>query len=158
MINLDKDLNLIVSHIEELACSNNPGPTAVHAADFIDETFILVPREALPKITFGTLDEALAAGIGTAQTEHLTEKAFDGDFKRMRNLGLQYLVMADYVEQKAIKEQIDTAKLRRYKVFKELFPENIATFEEFDWPILHSFEQMVIDKMVLMHMELDKNF
>lgn len=158
MKNNNNDLNLIIAEIEELACSNNPGPTATRAVDMIDETYVLIPREILPTITFGTLDDALS-GSGYARVDNLTEAVYDGDTAKMRKLAYQYLVMADYVEQKVAKEQIDRAKSRRYKIFKELFPENHTTLlETFEWSSLHSFEKMVIEKMVLLNMEIDKNF
>jgi hypothetical protein len=146
-----------VSHEVEKAVLTGNGFGVRGAVKAIDDTFLLIPKSKLPSITFGTLDEAFA-GEQRARTPNLTEKVFDGDHKKMRTLGLQYLVMADYVEAKVVKEQIDSAKLRRFKVFRELFPDHIGTLDQFSWDSLHKFEQTVIDKMVLMHIELDKNF
>jgi hypothetical protein len=152
-----KDLDLIIKEIEELACTNNPGPTAVSAVQFIDDTYILLPREALPTLSFGSLDEAFG-GNSYARTKNLTENVFDRDFRKIRDLGLQYLVMADHIEAKIVKAEIDSSKARRFKVFRELFPESECTLDKFHWSSMTQFEQTVIDKMVLLNMELDKKF
>lgn len=146
-----------VASVIDAAMASGGSSAVTYGTKVIDGAFVLISRHHLPKVTFGSLDDAFG-GNDYARTTYLTEKTHNGDFKKMRDIGLQYLVMADYVESKVVKAQIDSAKVRRYKVFRELFPENIATFEEFDWSSLHEFEQMVIDKMVLLKMEVDKNF
>lgn len=146
-----------VSSVIENAMAVSNGEAVSSATKIIDDAFLLIPKGELPTLYFGSIDDAFSGD--PAQTVNLTEKAFNGDFKKMRDLGLQYLVMADYVERKVIKEQVDSAKLRRYKVFKELYPdEYTADLDDFTWEGLTSFERMVIDKMVLMHIELDKDF
>lgn len=158
MKNKEQHLTGIRQTITYKAFDRGPEDTAKAVTDLIDKAYILIERnDEMPTITFGSLDDAFA-GEGFARTKHLTENVYNGDYKKIRDLGLQYLVMADYVENKVIKAQTEKAAMRRYRVFKELFPENETTLEAFEWSSLHEFERMVIDKMVLLNMELDKDF
>ena len=158
MKNNERDVELIMDWVKNLkGVSTNPGPLGPQVANMVDNVFVLIPKETLPEVTFGSLDDAFGGG-DYARTKNTTETTFDGNFKKMREIGLQYLVMADYVEAKGVKEQIDAAKARRFKVFRELFPESECTLDKFHWSSLKPFEQTVIDKMVLLKMELDKSF
>lgn len=153
MKNDKRDLNLIVQTIEELGCYNNPGPAAAVSAKFIDETYVLIPREVLPQISFGSLDDAFS-GVQKAQLASITEHVFNGDAKKMRDLAYQYLSMASYVDGKKEMEQIESAKRNRFAVFQDLFPESTCTLDNFQWSSMTKFERDVIDKMVLLNIEL----
>lgn len=155
MINSFYHLEEISSVIENAMAVGN-GKAVASATKIIDDAFVIIPKNKLPIINFGTLDEAFA-GEQRARTTNLTEKVLDGNFENMRELGLQYLVMADYVENKKAKEQEDSAKRNRFAVFQELFPDAAESgIEEFKWSSLTKFERTVIDKMVLMQMEIDE--
>lgn len=159
MKNNPHDLAIVIERAKDLCLSPTipVGAIPAQVADHLDGTFVVIPRSILPKIDFGSLDDALG-GNQIAQIAYLTEEDFDGDHEKMRSIGLSYLVMADYLKNKAEKEQEIIIKGHRFSVFKELFPDSKTNLFQFCWDNLTTFERMVIDKMVLMKMELDKNF
>jgi hypothetical protein len=130
-LNNPKDLDLIISQIENEGCYKNPGPAAEAAVKWLDEEFVLIPRETLPVIKHPSLDDALG-GDTTARLTNIGEQAFGGDHKKMRDLALQYLVMADFIENKAAKEAETKLKAAQFDAYKILFPRTTATVDDFD--------------------------
>jgi hypothetical protein len=130
-LNNQKDLDLIVSRIETEACYKNPGPAAVDSVEWIDLEYVLIARETLPVLQHPTLDDAFG-GDTSVRLNNITEKAFNGDFKKMRDLALQYLVMADFIESKAKKVEETKLKAAQFEAYRILFPNTSMTLEEFD--------------------------
>lgn len=131
-MNNSKDLNLIISRFENEAVYKNPGHAAVTAVEWLDEEFVLIPRETLPVIQHPSLDDAFG-GDTTARLTNITELAFGGDYKKMRDLGLQYLVMANFMESKQKTEEETTLKTARFEAYKTLFPNTGMLFDDFDF-------------------------
>lgn len=127
MKNDQRELDLITQTIEEKACYANPGPVAVASAKFIDETYILIPREALPAVNFGSLDEAIANGGGTARIANITENVYEGDTEKMRTLAFQYLAMASYVESKKAKAEEQELTALRVEAWNIIHPQSQCT-------------------------------
>lgn len=130
-MNNQRDLNLIISKIEEEACYKTAGSAAVGAANWLDGEYVLIPRETLPTVQHPSLDDALG-GETTVRLKNITELAFGGDYKKMRDLALQYLVMADFIENKAQKEKETKLKADQLEAYKILFPNTGMALEDFD--------------------------
>lgn len=137
MSNPKKELDLITSKIEELACHDNPGPTAVKAAAFIDETYLLIPKETLPAVTYGTIDDAFSSPRARILSANglvsLTDQVLNGDTSRMRTMGLQYLAMAEHIESKRVSAEAAKLKKERYNAYLTIFPDSNMIFEDFDY-------------------------
>jgi hypothetical protein len=161
LTNPQSDINLIVQKIEELACHNNPGPTAVKAGEFIDETYLLIPREELPSVTFGTVDDAYGGGepkgrIMKGKHTALTEHVLSGDTKRMREVAYEYLAMAEYVDQK--KKQAEEAELNklRAEAWNEIHPGSLMRADQFHWQGVDKVERNAIEAIVKLKLRLAK--
>ena len=160
MKNDPKEINLIVSKIEELACYDNPGPTAVKAGEYIDETYLLIPREELPAVTYGTLDDAFGEApkgrIMHGQHTALTESVLSGDTKRMREVAYQYLSMAEFVDDKV--EKAKEAKLNglRAEAWNEIHPGSFWTADNFNWAGVDATERAAINAIVKLKLQLAK--
>lgn len=150
-----KDLGLIIEKIEELACHHNPGPTASRAVEMIDDTYVLIPREILPEISFGSLDEAIA-GDGYARTTNLTEKVADGDVHKMRSMALQYLVMAHYVQEKKQKAEEAELLALRVEAWNILHPMSGMTADLFRWDGASFAEKTAVNAIVDLKRQLAK--
>jgi hypothetical protein len=143
-------LNEITTVIETLACTNNPGPTAVEAAKHIDKHFHLIYRTLdLPKVEIGP------SGIG--RLSHITEGASKGDTKVMRELAYEYLAMADFVDAKRNKEQDMKLRTDRWNAYKILYPyQNMWTLGTFNYEDLDPLPKRAIDEIVRLRSQLDK--
>ncbi len=124
MKNDQRELDLITQTIEEKACYANPGPTAVASVKFIDETYILIPRDDLPVVNFGTLDDAFGGAPQLARIENITENVYEGDTEKMRWLAYQYLAMASYVSGKQSLEEEKALTKLRVEAWKMLHPQS----------------------------------
>lgn len=155
MKNPKKDLNLIISKIEEEACYKNPGPAATAAVEWADDEFVLIPRETLPVIEHPSLDDALG-GDTAARLTNITEKAFGGDYKKMRDLGLQYLVMADFIENKAHKAAEEKIRLEKFRAYNLLYPANIKSIDKIDFDSLSAADQNAINVILDLKAQLAK--
>lgn len=121
MKNDQRELDLITQTIEEKACYANPGPTAVASVKFIDETYLLIPRDDLPVVSFGVLDDAYG-GPQVARIENITENVYSGDTEKMKKLAFQYLAMASYVSGKQSLEEEKALTSLRVEAWKLLHP------------------------------------
>lgn len=149
MANRKADLDEIVSVIEELACTNNPGPTAVEAVKIIDRSFHLIPKNYLPKV------ETSPSGFG--RLPHITEGASKGDTKVMRELAYEYLAMADYVDAKKAKDEDLKLTTARWNAYKVLYPyQNIWTLGTFNYDDLDSVPKRAVDEIVKLRAQIDK--
>lgn len=155
MKNDPQDLDLIVKKIEELACHHNPGPTAEKAVAFVDEIYVLIAREELPEVSFGSLDDAFG-GPQVARILNITENVYDGDTEKMKKLALQYLSMASYVVGK--KEAAEEAKLNvlRAEAWNLLHPGSIMQAHQFNWLGCDTTEKKAIDAIVDLKRQLAK--
>ena len=129
MKNAQKDLNLIISEFEELACYNQPGTAAIKAVQWLDEEYVLIPRETLPAIQHPSLDDAFG-GDTAVRLKILTEKAYDGDTAKMRDIGYEHLVMADYLENKKLTEEEKALTKLRLEAWLILHPKSGVTEED----------------------------
>jgi hypothetical protein len=156
-LNNSKDLNLIISQFENEAVYKNPGHAAVAAVEWLDEEYVVIARETLPVIKHPTLDDAFG-GDTTARLTNITDLAFGGNYEKMRDLGLQYLVMADFIENKGKKEKEDKLKAERFEAYKTLFPNTGMTLQEFDFtsPSISQSNKNAIDAILLLKERLAK--
>lgn len=143
-------LNEIITVIETLACTNNPGPTAVEAVKHIDKHFMLIYRTLdLPKVEISP--------SGTGRLPHITEAASKGDTKVMRELAYEYLAMADFVDAKKAKDEDLKLKTARWNAYKVLYPyQNMWTFGTFNYDELESVPKRAINEIVNLRSQLDK--
>lgn len=122
-------IDTIVSKIEQEACYNNPGPTAVAAGKFIDEGYIVIPRAYLPE---PQLRNNCDATVGL-----INEHTLGGDTTAMRRRAYNFLSMADYLDDRNEKErkEKDAKKLNedRYRVFKTIVPHSEVSLEKFTY-------------------------
>jgi hypothetical protein len=153
--NNEQDLDLIVKEIERLACHNNPGPTAELAVSFIDETYVLIPREELPAVTFGTLDDAYG-GPQVGRILNITENIYEGDTDKMRKLAYQYLSMAEFVDEKKHKESEAKLNVLRAEAWNLLHPGSFMEAHEFHWLGCDKTEKNAINAIVELKLELAK--
>lgn len=154
MKNDPQELQLIIEEIEREACHNNPGPTAEAAAKFIDNTYVLIPREELPTVTFGTLDDAY--GPQVARVENVTEKVYNGDTDKMRKLAYQYLVIADYVAEKQHTAKEAELNILRAEAWNLIHPGSSLTAETFSWLGCDRTEKSAINAIIDLKLQLAK--
>lgn len=155
MTNDPQDLSLIIQKIEELACHNNPGPAAEKAVAFIDETYILIPREELPEVTFGNLDDAFD-GPQVGRILNITENVYDGDTEKMRKLAFQYLSMAEYVDQKKHAAEEAALNVLRAEAWNAIHPGSFMSAERFNWLGCDRTEKQAINAIVDLKLQLAK--
>lgn len=149
MENKKKYLNEIITVIEDLACYNNPGPTATKAAARIDLEYVLIPKTDMPTVEISP--------SGTGRLPHITEAASKGDTKVMRELAYEYLAMADFVDAKKAKDEDLKLKTARWNAYKVLYPyQNMWTFGTFNYEELDSVPKRAIDEIVKLRTQLDK--
>jgi hypothetical protein len=127
--NDQRELDLIASTIEQKACYANPGVAAEASAKFIDETYILIPRDSLPTVNFGILDDAFN-GPQLARVNNITENVYDGDTEKMKNLAFQYLAMASYVSGKKVLEEEKAHTDLRVDAWNTLHPQSMCTAKD----------------------------
>lgn len=154
-MNSQKDLNLIISRIENEACYNNPGPAAESAVKWVDEEYVLIPRETLPVVEHPSLDDALG-GDTTVRLKNITETAFGGDYKKMRDLGLQYLVMADHIENKVQKEVESKLRLERFRAYNLIHPNNVSSIDNVNFDSLSTTDKNAINVILDLKAQLAK--
>ncbi len=154
MKNDPNELDLIIKKIEELACHHNPGPTAEGAATFIDEVYVLIPRETLPSVGFGTLDDAY--GPQVARIDNITENVYSGDTDKMRNLAYQYLTMAEYVDEKNHAAKEAELNILRAEAWNVLHPGSAMESHHFSWLGCDKTEENAINAIVDLKRQLAK--
>lgn len=149
MANRKADLDEITSVIEELGCTNNPGPTAVESAKIIDRSFLVIPKNQLPKVEISP--------SGNGRLPHITEAASKGDTKVMRELAYEYLAMADFVDAKKAKDEDLKLKTARWNAYKVLYPyQNMWTLGTFNYDDLDALPKRAINEIVNLRSQLDK--
>lgn len=145
-------INTIVSKIEERGCYGTPGPAARESGEFIDEKFIVIPRSELP---IPTVDMDGDASVGV-----VTEYGFGGNTKAMRQRAHQYLAMADYLDDREAQKKAARAETKlkedRYRVFKQINPEAVATLEKFTWETCQPVTQKAINRILELESQLAK--
>lgn len=149
MENNPKIVKRIEEIIEELACYNNPGPTAVRAANIIVGEFILVPKIDLPSVDVRN---------GKAHLESVSEWVCKGDTDRMRDMAYQYLAMAEYVDMNQKNKEAEELAARRLEVWKELNPLPFDAdyyAERWTWDSLKSSERRSIDMILDLRSKID---
>lgn len=158
MKNDQRELDLIIQTIEEKACYANPGPVARDSAKFIDETYIIIPRDSLPTVNFGILDDAYG-GPQVARIENITENVYNGNAEKMMKLAFQYISMASYVSGKqATKDEKALTKLR-VEAWKMLHPQSGITEDDlspahYDRLLLN--DKAAVDAIVALKRQLAK--
>lgn len=153
MKNATKIIDSIVQTIEVKNLYSNPGPAAKSAGVEIDDSYIVIPRSDLPKITFGYLGDG-----GTPQLTHINANASKGNTSVMREIAYEYLAMADYLDGK--KAEGETLKLRtaQWEAYSTIYPhQNMYEFETFDYKDNTQVNiQRAIDEIVKLRAQLDK--
>lgn len=152
MKNDKRDLDLITRTIEENACYANPGPTAVISVQFIDETYILIPREALPPVNFGSLEDAF--GPSVARIENITENVYEGDTEKMRWLAYQYLSMASYVDGKKALVKETQLKKERFEAYRLIYPNCVGTADDLTFNNLSVSDRNAVNALITLKAQL----
>lgn len=156
MKNSQNDLNLITQTFEEEGCYDNPRAAAVASVAFLDNFYVVIPRSALPKIGFGSLDDAFA-GNTKAKLENMSENVHDGNTEKMRNLAYQYLVMADYVDGKVKRVEESNLTKLRVEAWLTLHPKSGITAADMtaaDYDQLTRNDKAAVDAVVALKREL----
>lgn len=152
MKNNATDISTIVSKIEERGCYSNRGPAARESGQFIDETFIVIPRSELPNVSVDHDGDASVQGV--------TEYALGGNTGSMRRHAYGFLAMADFLDDREEKAGALKAEKKlkedRYRVFKILYPETPILVEKFTWETCFPPTQNAITRILDLEARLAK--
>ena len=128
--------------IETENCYKNPAPAARDAVKQIDERYIVIQRNGLPKVE-EVHQITRYSNNYTAQVGGVTDQNSDPEFHRKR--AAEHLAMASYLtEQKDVeKKKLDED---RKKVWAELYPDGDPNV--YQWDSLFMSTQRAITKIL----------
>lgn len=149
MQNPKSTIDRLTHQIEMAALTGGrPSLVAETAAEYVDESFVLITRTEFPVKQKEWNGHDVRFG-------YVTEDTLGGDVSGLRRTGLAYLAMADYL---GTKKSLKDAELhtRRFEIWKSFYPTSPLNEDTWGWSMVTDMEEKAINSIIELQDQLEK--